>query len=584
VLKRIAYSLVLFVLPVTHAASQDPQQFNRQEYERQRQLQMPQVPVPALSPNAVGIPSQTITSSKPTFDCAKATRPIALIICSGEDGAKADWALSAAAWAYAFTLDEQTRLAFSKAEDEWIQSLNQICDLTSGRSSVDRACVIGNFNARAKALQSRLTGDALAEARLTPEQRASIQGKLVELGYMTDAADGEFGPSTRSAIQLFHQARGGAASNFLSVDERAVLMSGAQSTVSQDVNSALPSFDCSKARQPDEQVICSSNELSHLDALIASGYAFVRARYGDQKAREVGVPLLSARNACGSDAACVRSQQLTAIQAYKSLGAPIAIPQLGESANFPSETASVDDEKRRADLEKSQAEAKRARAEADKAEAEAVATHESLRRQALEVRDQENWARIKSCSPSGLGAPASEPQLKSDAFRNASFVEALSIIDSGHLRFFQQLLDQTPSPEFLENYWAKSDNALLQKWLRGKIDDWASRARKSDFSWTYELSDLLTTLERNCIFIPYVFVIMNVEPLYTNQVIAFVMGRSKEEPHFADDRLQSLILKINSNSLDGAIQNILEYRAKRESAKNRFYDVLFPFVTSFRSF
>jgi uncharacterized protein len=191
----------------------------------------------AIQPNA---PPPTVSSSKPTFDCAKAQKPIALIICSGEDGAKADWALSTASWAYAFTMDEQGRSTFSEAEDDWIKSLNQLCHLTSGTSATERGCVIGNFNSRATALQSKLTGDALAETKLTPEQRAFIQNKLISFGFLSDLADGEFGANTRNAINQFHQRNGLAGGNFLTEEDREFLLTGFQRSSGEAVVSAGP--------------------------------------------------------------------------------------------------------------------------------------------------------------------------------------------------------------------------------------------------------------------------------------------------------------------------------------------------------
>ncbi len=52
-----------------------------------------------------------------------------------------------------------------------------------------------------------------------------------------------------------------------------------------------PSFDCSKARMPDERAICSDAELSKLDNLVAGGYNYLRSRYGVQFAESIGAPI-----------------------------------------------------------------------------------------------------------------------------------------------------------------------------------------------------------------------------------------------------------------------------------------------------
>jgi peptidoglycan hydrolase-like protein with peptidoglycan-binding domain len=241
-LKHVVFSVAFLMIIGTNASGQDPRDFLRQDYQLQQRLrtQQPQtLPTPQVPNEEIESSAKVVSSSKPTFDCAKAQKPIALIICSGEDGARADWALSTAAWAYTFTLDEQGRSTFSKAEDDWIKSLNQLCHLTSGTSANERGCVIGNFNARAKALESKLTGDALAETKLTLEQRALIQDKLISLGFLHDDADGEFGPNTRIAIKQFQQSHGFEESNYLTAQQRQLLLSGSETSKSEP--SARPS-------------------------------------------------------------------------------------------------------------------------------------------------------------------------------------------------------------------------------------------------------------------------------------------------------------------------------------------------------
>jgi hypothetical protein len=88
-----------------------------------------------------------------------------------------------------------------------------------------------------------------------------------------------------------------------------------------------PSFDCAKAMYPDERAICSNAELSQLDNVANAGFEYVRRVYGIQYAKSVTLPPLQARRACGSDVACIRQQQLAAIQKFKSLGAPANVPQ-----------------------------------------------------------------------------------------------------------------------------------------------------------------------------------------------------------------------------------------------------------------
>jgi hypothetical protein len=88
-----------------------------------------------------------------------------------------------------------------------------------------------------------------------------------------------------------------------------------------------PSFDCKKARAPDELAICSDTELSRLDNLVVSGYNYLRSRYGARFAESIGDPLWRARHACGADVSCIKQKQLSAIDEYKTRGAPITAPE-----------------------------------------------------------------------------------------------------------------------------------------------------------------------------------------------------------------------------------------------------------------
>ena len=134
--------------------------------------------------------------SRPTFDCAKARSPLALLICSGEETARVDWDLRIASWARYFSLDEGGRASFWEDQDKWLRSLNQKCRLSNSPpfSSQQTSCVIGAYRGRAVLYRSKLTGDALAESKLTPEQLAQIQRALIALGFLNGEADGEFGP------------------------------------------------------------------------------------------------------------------------------------------------------------------------------------------------------------------------------------------------------------------------------------------------------------------------------------------------------------------------------------------------------
>lgn len=115
------------------------------------------------------------------------------------------------------------------------------------------------------------------------------------------------------------------------------LITGCTSALAQ-----APSFNCAKATYPDERAICSNAELSQLDNVANAGYEYVRRVYGTQYSKSVTLPLLHARQACGSNIVCIKEQQLAAIQKFQSLGAPvngpqISQPQQGSASALPSQ-------------------------------------------------------------------------------------------------------------------------------------------------------------------------------------------------------------------------------------------------------
>ncbi len=91
-------------------------------------------------------------------------------------------------------------------------------------------------------------------------------------------------------------------------------------------NAQSPSFDCNKARLPDEFAICRSSHLAELDNLVAGRYAFLKSTQGRPAADQVGIPFWRLRQSCQSDEACIRQRQIEAIKAYHAAGAPVTLP------------------------------------------------------------------------------------------------------------------------------------------------------------------------------------------------------------------------------------------------------------------
>jgi uncharacterized protein len=167
-------------------------------------------------------------SAKPAFDCAKATSTAARIICIGPAGATADWDLNSAYWARYFTLQEGQRDQFAQALSQWFDSLGPACGIDDQQTDFfpdQQRCVLDAYKKRTVSYKSQLSGDALAESLLSPEQHAAIQQALIILGLLDDRADGLFGPHTRVAISRFQAQSKAPESGFLATQQRQTLLS-----------------------------------------------------------------------------------------------------------------------------------------------------------------------------------------------------------------------------------------------------------------------------------------------------------------------------------------------------------------------
>jgi peptidoglycan hydrolase-like protein with peptidoglycan-binding domain len=164
-------------------------------------------------------------SGQPSFDCTKAQTPVALIICSSDEGVRADWDLNSAQWALYFSLPDENRESFEQDETRWLQGLPAVCKILGGEIGSEQAqCVLNSYAKRAARYRVQLNGDALVESRLSPEQHMQVQQALIERGLLNEAADGEFGENTRTAIKRFQEQSGSAPSGFLNVQQRQLLL------------------------------------------------------------------------------------------------------------------------------------------------------------------------------------------------------------------------------------------------------------------------------------------------------------------------------------------------------------------------
>src|SRR5271165_1615604 len=103
-----------------------------------------------------------------------------------------------------------------------------------------------------------------------------------------------------------------------------------------------PSFDCNRARLPDEIAICRTPELAELDNIIAVAYAYLKSTRGRGYADQVGIPFWRLRQACQYDTGCIRQVQVQTINAYQVAGAPIVMPQPSMTGAFEATNSQSD--------------------------------------------------------------------------------------------------------------------------------------------------------------------------------------------------------------------------------------------------
>ena len=68
-------------------------------------------------------------SDRPTISCSNLRNSVAQILCSGREGAAADWAVNTATWAYLQSIGDAEKMAFEAEQTEWRNSIARRCSL-----------------------------------------------------------------------------------------------------------------------------------------------------------------------------------------------------------------------------------------------------------------------------------------------------------------------------------------------------------------------------------------------------------------------------------------------------------------------
>jgi hypothetical protein len=270
--------------------------------------------IPLLFLFAFFTSSSVFAFDGPSFDCSHGVRQtLAAILCSVPEAAQADWDISNAYWA--LYSDDREETAFG-------QNVNKRCALPALESSQEQAgrillqgmgnamlgtqlpfpgprtvtathvrCVIDAFRDRARLIRSKLTGDALAESNLNPEDHIAIQEALAQKGFLQNrvksygaSADGQFGPNTRSAITDFQRSIGVPPTGFLTESQRLSLVETPEQRQARDSRVAseekirLDALQTQKAAEERRQQEAIKREAERVASLEAAKRAEERAK------------------------------------------------------------------------------------------------------------------------------------------------------------------------------------------------------------------------------------------------------------------------------------------------------------------
>jgi uncharacterized protein/predicted aspartyl protease len=166
----------------------------------------------------------------PGFDCSKAVRPLALLICADADLALIDLRFNQAYWALLHQLDELGQEGLREEDIAFIDTVQDECGLPrSGgltkQVSQTRDCVRSAYEGQRAWWLSRLSGSAYEEATRSAERHLDLQRSLGALGFLSLAirTDGAYGVRTRNAIMAWQTGHGRAATGFIGeADARAI--------------------------------------------------------------------------------------------------------------------------------------------------------------------------------------------------------------------------------------------------------------------------------------------------------------------------------------------------------------------------
>ena len=163
------------------------------------------------------------------FDCTKDRNPLAVTVCNDRSLTAIERRTTENYLAAYFGLSEESRTSFRNDHIQWINGLAARCAPSanlrqSGEPALSVECVKRLYTQRGEIYRKRLSGTALEESNLSPAVLKKLQKRLADLKFLSGTVDGVYGADTRTAIKNYQTSVGHAQSNFLTAQERNMLL------------------------------------------------------------------------------------------------------------------------------------------------------------------------------------------------------------------------------------------------------------------------------------------------------------------------------------------------------------------------
>jgi peptidoglycan hydrolase-like protein with peptidoglycan-binding domain len=166
-----------------------------------------------------------------SFDCTKDHSLLAVTVCSDRTLTAVERRSTVNYLAVYFSLDDENRTGFRNDHIKWLNGLPARCGLSPNmrqlggdQPALSVECVKRLYTQRGDLYRKRLSGVALEESNLSPALLKKLQKRLADLKFLSGTVDGVFGADTRTAIKGYQASIGHPQNNFLTAQERNLLL------------------------------------------------------------------------------------------------------------------------------------------------------------------------------------------------------------------------------------------------------------------------------------------------------------------------------------------------------------------------